>query len=343
MYIIATISKSSYPANKIEEIITAGATVLRYNFAHGSPQELKTKIDIARPVIAKLGLENKIKILADLPGSKVRLGDFAAKEYPVVKDQELTFASKDFSPDLAEYVPVAFPAVGTLVKKGQIFTLADGEIAFVVTSIVDQDSFKARALNTNAILNMKGINIGEKIDQLDHFNEKTLNHIKNLAQIKPDWVAFSFVNSRDYLIKAKKLLAEVTTKDWQPLIVSKIESPLGLKNIKEIIKETDIIMVARGDLGLTMPFENLGISQKEIVRQTKAAGKPVIVATQILASIVSSYVPTRAEILDLTNLVLDGVDGMMLSRETGISLTPGHSIQVAKKIIAAAENFKNLN
>ncbi|MFA6322671.1 MAG: pyruvate kinase [Candidatus Buchananbacteria bacterium] len=345
MFIVATISKNSYSAEKVKEIILAGATVLRYNFSHGSPEEMIERVKIAQTVINQLGLAGQVKILADLPGSKIRLGNFVKKEQPAKKDQEIIFKSAIFSEDPLNFVPVDFTQIGLLVSLGQVFTLGDGEIAFMVTQVLDQESFRAKALNDGLILNLKGINIGAGIDQLDHLNEKTIAHIKNLPLIKPEWVAFSFVNSAEYLKKAKALLAAVNLPDWQPKIVSKIESPLAISNINEIIEETDIVMVARGDLGLTVPIENLGLMQKEIIKLSGLAGKPVIVATHVLGSLLNYYVPARAEVVDLTQIVLDGADGIMLTKETGISLTPGYSVFVAKKIIETVEKYQrgNLN
>ncbi len=341
MYIVATISKNSYSADKVREIITAGAEVLRYNFSHGSPSEVKEKIGIARKVIAEMGMAGKIKILADLPGSKIRLGDFPQKEQPAKIGQVFLFKSAKSSADPFEFVPVDFEKIGQMVAVGQIFTLGDGEIAFEIIKINNDNAFEAKTVNDGLILNMKGINITEGIDQLNHLNEKTIEAIKILPEIKPDWVAFSFVNSRDHLIKGKQLLKEHGAAGWEPLIVSKVESPLGVKNIDEIIAESDIIMVARGDLGLTVPIENLGLIQKDIIGRAKKAGQGVFVATHVLGSLLSYYVPARAEVVDLTQIVLDGADGIMLTKETGISLTPGYSVAMAKKIISVVENSKH--
>jgi len=342
MYIIATISKNSYAPEKVEEIIRAGAEVLRYNFSHGSPAEVAEKIMIGRSVIARLGLAGKVKILADLPGSKIRLGNFAEKEHLAEMGQVFLFQSAEHSDDVAQFVPVAFEKIGTLVEPGQVFTLGDGEIAFTVTEVVSENEFRAQTINRGLILNLKGINIGPGIDRLEHLTEKTKEHIKILPQIKPEWVAFSFANSRDYLRRGKTLLDQLGVENWRPQIVSKVESPLGVKNLGEIIDESDVVMVARGDLGLTVPIEQLGLIQKKIIQETKKAGKQVVVATHVLGSLLDYYVPARAEVVDLTQIILDGADGIMLTKETGISLTPGYSVSVAKKIISAVTAAKGL-
>ncbi len=147
--------------------------------------------------------------------------------------------------------------------------------------------------------------------------------------------------SVEYLKQAKSLLKKYLGTKILPPIVSKIETPKGVDKIDEIIKETDIVMVARGDLALTAPYEALGVYQKEVIKAAKKAKKQVIVATQILESLLQRHMPTRSEILDLTNIVLDGADGIMFAKETGISETPGYSISVAKKIIDRVEIFNN--
>lgn len=341
MYIVATISKNSYAPKKIEEILRVGAGVLRYNFSHGDPAIMTERFNTARAIIRNLGLENKVKLLADLPGNKIRLGDFLVKESPVKQGDRFKFKTTSYSPDPTEFVPINFPSIGELVERKQIFTLGDGEIAFEVTEILDRHSFYARALNAGHIPALKGVNIARGIDELNHFTETTLAHLHKLINLKPDWVAFSFVNSAEYLRRAKELLKSHINDDWKPRIVAKIETPKGIENIDEIARETDIVLIARGDLGLLCPIEELGINQKKIIKAAKAAGKEVIVATQILDSLIDYYIPKRSDILDLTNIVLDGADGIMLAKETGISLTPGRSVSMAKKIIDVVEKQKS--
>jgi pyruvate kinase len=337
MYIVATISKNSYSAEKIEEILKAGATVLRYNFSHGTPEEMVEKVTIAQNVIKKLNFQKKVKILADLPGDKMRLGNFAGGQFPVEKGQKVIFKVAKESQNPKEFIPVDVENICKLIKPTQIITLADGEIAFQIKKIVNATTFTAEALNTRHIPALKAINISRGIDTLNHITEKTLAHIERaLPILKPEWIAFSFVNSKEYLKKARTLLSK-NGINWDHKLVSKIESPLALKNIDAIAKECDILLVARGDLGLTIPIEEMGIAQKRIVKAAQKAGKQSIVSTQILDSLLTQFVPSRAEILDLTNIVLDGTDGIMLAKETGISLTPGYSVEVAKNIIETVE------
>lgn len=337
MFIVATISKNSYSADKIEEIIRAGASILRFNFSHGTPLEVQAKVMVARDVIKKLGLVGKVRIMADLPGAKVRMGSFAGGEHQVQIGQKLVIKSAAHSSNPAEFLPVQLDRLGTRVKVGQIVTLGDGETGFEVEEITDENSFRVVALSNSSFSEYKGINLGSVIDSLDHFTPAMLEHLQYLVNIKPELVAFSFVNSEENALKAKALLTEYISDVWQPQLVAKIETAGGVENIAAIADVFDILLVARGDLGLTCPIETLGLSQKKIVKAAKAAGKEVIVSTQVLDSMVNYYLPTRAEVLDLTNIVLDGADGIMLAKETGISLTPGRSVTMAKKIIEAVE------
>jgi pyruvate kinase len=191
------------------------------------------------------------------------------------------------------------------------------------------------AVSSGSFSEFKGINLGAVMDTVDHLTPQTIEHIQTLKEIEPEWVAFSFMNSAAYAIKAKQLLAPYLTSQWQPKVVAKIETLKGVAGIEEILPEIDIVLVARGDLGLTAPIEKLGLMQKRLVRAAKYARKEVIVSTQILDSLVHNFIPARSDVLDLTNIVLDGADGIMLAKETGISLTPGRSVAMANKIIQA--------
>lgn len=341
MFILATISKNSYTEDKIEEIIRAGATVLRFNFSHGTPDQMYYKISRAKAVINKLKLKKQVKILADLPGNKLRMGSFPNNEYAIEVDKHVTFKSGKRSEDPTKFIPVVHERVGTLVEVGQFISIGDGELGFEIIEIIDQHTIRAKATKTRLIPGLKGFNIGQKIDQLDHITPKTIEHMQNLSVLEPEWVSFSFVNSAAMLKKGKKLLKKNTRKSkWKPKIVAKLESPLAIKNLEEITKEADINVVARGDLGLYCPIEELGLLQKKIIKVSKKYKKPVIVATQILDSLLEYHIPSRAEVLDLTNIFLDGADGIWLAKETGISLTPGYSVEVAKKIIKTLESSK---
>lgn len=337
MFIIATISKNSYAPEKIREIILAGASVLRFNFSHGTPEQMLEHIQVAKQVIAELGLGGQVKIMADLPGAKLRLGQFEPFDYPVKAGQLVVFKSAKESLDPGDFIPVNAENIGRLVQLEQEISVADGSPNFMVKKILSDDSFLAVALNNGLLIHMKALNVGQGVDLQDHITPEFLAHAENLSQIKPDWIALSFANSADFVERAKTVLRQKMGVAELPPIVAKIETAQGVQQIEEIARVVDILMVARGDLAVTTPFELLGLSQKRIVRAAKTANKPVIVATQILESLLNERVPTRSEILDLTNIILDGADGIMFAKETGLSLTPGFSVSIAKKIIDAVE------
>ncbi|MFA6511656.1 MAG: pyruvate kinase [Patescibacteria group bacterium] len=336
MQIIATISQKSYAPEKIEEILRAGASVLRFNMSHGTPEESLGKMQVARDVIKKLGSD--ARILADLPGNKLRLGDFPELYYEVQACQRVVFKTAQGTEDPAVYLPVNVPDIATYVRESQEVTIGDGEVGFRVLQIQDKETFIAEAINSGKIGRMKGFNIGSGMDALMHITEKTLACMDVLPAIQPDWVAVSFANSGDYMRRTKALLAERFGRGKVPPVVSKVETPKGVAQIDDIAAESDIVMVARGDLAVTAPVELLGVYQKRIVQAAKKAGKPVIVSTQILESLLTNYMPSRSDVLDLTNIVLDGAEYIMLAKETGVSDTPGHSVTVAKQIIDAVEH-----
>jgi pyruvate kinase len=269
------------------------------------------------------------------------MGNFPTGHFDVEKGMPVTFKSAENSEDPNLFIPVEYPKIASYVKIGQEFSLMDGEVGFRVTKIVSDDKFVAEAVNKWHISALKGVNLGRSIDELEHITEKTVAHLKELHKINPEWVAFSFVNSGQFAKKTRRLLKDISTPSWQPKLVAKVETEKGVKNIDDISAVVDVVLVARGDLGLAMPYEKLGISQKKIVLSARKHKKLVIVSTQILDSLLSYFVPSRAEVLDLTNIILDGADGIMLAKETGISLTPGFSVSVAKKIIDSVEKSKN--
>lgn len=344
MLIVATISKNSYTADKIEEIVRSGADVLRFNFSHGSPDEMAAKVKVAHEVIERCGYLGRVKILADLPGDKLRLGkysNYATEEFPVVKGQQVRFVVGSEG-DPAVGVPVDVTSFRGLVSVGDIICVGDGEVALRAIEVIDTNSFIAEALNDRYLPAMKAIHIGAAIDQRNHLTTQTRAHIAQLAAIRPDWVAFSFVNSAAYVDEARLLLNQNVVDGWHPQLMVKLESPAAMRNLSDIISRSDSVMVARGDLAITHPFEIVGLLQKKIIKEAQRQHKPVIVATQILDSILSYYTPQRAEVLDLTQIVLDGADGIVLAKETGISPTPGYSVAVARRIIDVVESGQYL-
>jgi len=330
MLLIANTHKDYKDTSVVKNLINSGVDVLRFNLSYGTKEENIEKINIAKEVIKDS--KRDVKIMADLPGNKIRIGKLTIDPLVVKKGDELFFSGNI---GLVCDVPVLLPGIEKYVDIGDIITYKDGELAFSVIEL-SKNGFKAIALNNYEITSNKGVNFQRAIDTLEHLTLKTIEQIEVVNKTKPYFVAFSFANSRSAMVKNKKALFKNIDKEYKPMIVGKIESELGIKNIEEIVDECDWIMIARGDLALNAPFSKLGIYQKIITKKTKAKGKKVIVATQILDSLLSNHIPSRGDILDVTNIVLDGNDGLMFSC-TSSAKDPGEIVRVAKEIITATE------
>ena len=331
MIFIANMHKDYKDKSIIKNLIDAGIDVLRFNLSYGTKEENIEKIRIAREAVKESG--KNVKIMADLPGNKIRIGKLANDPLKIKKGQTVFFSGDAHTAD----VPVLLPHIEKYVKKGDIITYKDGELAFSVSEILP-DGFKGIALNDYEMISNKGINLGRAIDELDHLTEKTLEQIGVVNETKPDFVAFSFANSKEAMQRNKKSLLKNADGNYKPLIVGKIESEGGIRNIDEIIDECDWIMVARGDLALNVPFTKLGIHQKLITKKTKAKSKKVIVATQVLDSLLTNHIPSRGDVLDVTNIVLDGNDAIMFSC-TSSTKDAGEIVRVAKEIVGEIRSF----
>lgn len=335
MYLIATISTSLSKKDKLN-LIRSGVKVFRYNFSYGSVGDMIKIIRKDQKIFCK---KNKlaVKILADLPGSKIRIKQINKKGITVRLGERVVFGSSKIKNIKAKFIPVDFGNIHN-IKKGLIITIGDGCLAFKVLRNFENSTILTEALGGGVIYSNKAINIGLAIDNINHLGP-ALKILPSISEIKPDFISISFVNSADDILMVRKKLKRYNY--WKPKIISKIESPLGVRNISEIAKLSDIIMVARGDLGVNCNYERLGIYQHRIIKATKKLGKKVIVATQILDSTINSYTPNRSEISDLTNIVLSGVDGIMLVDEIVQNKFPERSVAAAKKIINQAINYKN--
>lgn len=337
MIIIAGISINTFLPDKIRKIILSGADVLRYNFSYRSNEENIERVKIAINTVDELN--SSIKILIDLPPYKIRLGDFDIKLFSVKENDELTFQSANYSPDCEMFIPVDTTYLGTKTYIDQTITIGDGEISIQVTEIISPTTIRARILNTGLIQAMKGFNISKKIDEIEIINQyrELLNGLDQ-NNIEPDFIALPFINPHIN----EQILLQIPASCKKSKIIYKIEDRTSLDYLEQICQtpSCNMILIDRGEMGINIPFEKLGLIQKSIINTAKKYGKTVIVSTQILESTMNNYIPNRSEITDLTNIVLDGAAGIMLCKETGMGLRPAYSISVAKKIIQAVENNK---
>lgn len=334
MFIVSTISHHSCRPDKIRKIILAGSDVLRYNFTYGA---LEQNIRLMRKAMKiKEDLNSSVKFLADLPSPRVGLGDFSPKNFAVKAGQKLIFRSAASSPNCRKFVPVDVDKLGEKACTEQTIFLGDGELAIEVMEIINADTIRVRVLNNGCLQAHRGFYLNQALDK-DAFLSACKNLIKKLSRLKPHYLALSYIDEE---INAE--LLNWMPKNWRPKIVVKIENQAGINNCAKICQNNayHALMIDRGELGVNLPFEKLGVLQKEVTALAKKYGKPVMVSTQILESTINNYIPNRSDILDLTNLVLDEVDGIMLCRETDIGPRPAYAISIAKKIIAETEKHK---
>ncbi|BBB89560.1 MAG TPA: pyruvate kinase [Methylomusa anaerophila] len=325
-YIIATIGTGATDKNKINNILLNGADILRYNLGRSNDfDNFDNKLEVAKDVISNY---NSKKILIDIPfpAQKVRFGEFrtptlcvSSGDIKIIKSSSCSF---EFSDDCLQ---TNYCKLGNFVNNNQIITVGDGQVAFEVLKIVDEYTIVVKFINSGYIKKYSSVNC-EVI-----MNEKYDEYSQILNKWKPDCIAFSFVESASQLTDCTYKLK--LNRTWRPLIISKIETQLGIDNADQISQVSDALIMARGDLGVRTPITKLGINQKKLTRIVKNNHKGIIISTQIIESLSKSYIPQRSDVLDLTNMLLDNVDGIMLCDETSRNPTPERVLKFIKEVI----------
>ena len=329
--ILATLGPASSSSDIIENIFKAGCDVFRLNFSHGSVETHRQNLKSIRNLEEKY--DHATCVLADLQGPKLRVGDFKNTQEEIKKGQKFIL---DINSALGDDKRVNFPhsEIYEHLTPNSILLINDGRIRLQVLE-QHKDQLITEVLNDGIISNNKGVNIPDVILPIDSLTNKDRADLQKALDMNVDWVALSFVQQADDIIKLKKII------DGKALIMAKIEKPSAVKNIDEIIKVADGIMIARGDLGVEMPTEKVPIVQKNIIKRCRHFGKPVVVATQMLESMISNLVPTRAEASDVANAIYDGTDAVMLSGESAVGDFPIESVSTMNNIIENVENDKN--
>jgi pyruvate kinase len=223
-------------------------------------------------------------------------------------------------------------------KPGDKVSLGDGETAFVVKEVIEQDKVLVEFVNDGEVDEYRGLMSPNLADCMDHCSV-AVSSLALFRDIAPDYLALSFVNSADYVDNIRKEINALYHGEWEPKIYAKIESPEGIKNLAEIMDASDGVIIARGDLGLTIDYTEIILEQKRACKLGLEKKKPVVIATQILTSCIDNVIPHRCELADLTNMVLDGAGGILLSQETSLNEKPGRVIQIAREIINKVENY----
>ncbi len=339
--ILCTIGPSSQDLSVLRRMVKAGMNACRLNFSHGTYEHHKMLINNIRQVATEQGVP--LAIVQDLQGPRIRVGKLPAEGVVLKEKSTVIFTVnpkyKDNYKD--DKIFVSYEHLADDLKAGQYFLLVDGLIKVQVLKIEGSD-IHCKVLIGGLLLSNKGLNFPEVRLQISALSEKDKEDVKFGVQMGVDWVALSFVTSAKevydlrYLIKKHEKQLKIKT-DHDIKIISKIEKRDAIQSIDEIIQASDGIMIARGDLGIEIPAEEVPLKQKEIIAKCLAAGKPVIVATQMMESMINNSRPTRAEVNDVANSVMDHTDVVMLSGETASGKYPVETIEFMSKIIQRTE------
>ncbi len=329
--IVATVGPACDTYDKLLDLVKAGVNVFRLNFSHGSHEDKLNIIEHIRN-INKTEPYN-IAILGDLQGPKLRVGEIENNSLEVKAGDILTFTNEKCIGTL-EKIYVSYPNLAGDVTLGNVIMIDDGKIEVKVASIEKNGDVKVLVTLGGILSSKKGINLPDTKISLPALTEKDLIDLAFIIEQQCDWVALSFVRSVNDIVG---LRAKLNEKNSKTKIIAKIEKPEALLNIRDIIVESDGIMVARGDLGVELPVEQIPLIQKELIRKCIHRAKPVIVATQMMESMIDRVKPNRSEITDVANAVLEGADAVMLSGETATGQHPTLVVETMRKIIAEVE------
>jgi pyruvate kinase len=328
--IVATLGPASSSPEMIRRLFMAGADVFRLNFSHGSHDDHKARIDAIRAIEAEMS--RPICVLQDLQGPKIRVGRLAGGSVELVKGETLRLRL-DETPGDARSVPLPHPEVVNNIMPGHTLLLDDGKLRLQCTGCVD-GGFDAKVLVGGPLSERKGVNLPDTMLEISPLTDKDRQDLEFGLKLGVDWVALSFVQRANDIMEAQALIK------GRAAVMAKIEKPAALDNIEGILRLVDGIMVARGDLGVEIPPEDVPGRQKELVRLCRLAAKPVIVATQMLESMIKAPTPTRAEASDVATAIYDSADAVMLSAESAAGDYPVEAVEMMDRIIAHTENHK---
>ena len=334
--IVATMGPSTADREVLKTMILEGLNVCRLNFSHGSHDDHKKSIENVRSINEELGWNTSI--LADLQGPKIRVGEMENGSVEISNGDEMTFTTKECI-GTAKKVYINYEQFPRDVKVGERVVLDDGKLHLEVLSTNEKDEVKVKVMHGGVLSSKKGVNLPNTAISLPCLTPKDRVDLDLAMEQEVDWIGLSFVRSARDIIELKAIL-RAAHSDCR--VIAKIEKPEALEDIDEIIKEADGIMVARGDLGVEIPMQNVPLIQKMLVKKSLRSAKPVIIATQMMESMIKNISPTRAEVNDVANAVTDGADAVMLSGETSVGDHPVKVIQAMSSIVEQAETFDGI-
>ncbi|RMG61177.1 MAG: pyruvate kinase [Calditrichaeota bacterium] len=328
--IIATLGPATADKEKIAQLVRAGVNAFRLNFSHGTYKEHARLIRWIKQV--RRELDEPVAILQDLGGPKIRVGIIEPEPLRLVPGDRLIF-DPALEKNRGKEIPLSYPDLARDVAVGKRLVLADGSIELLIEAI-DGRRVICQVLNEGVLSSHKGLNYPEGSFRLPALTEKDRQDLAFGLQQGVDWVALSFVRSREDIQLARQICRQ---HGCDVPLIAKIEKHEAVNNFLEIVEAVDGVMVARGDLGVEIPLEKVPLVQKKIIRLANLHGKPVITATQMLLSMVHSPRPTRAEVTDIANAILDGSDAIMLSDETAMGKYPLRAVQMMSRIALETE------
>ncbi len=337
--IVATVGPACSSREMLFKLIKAGVDVFRLNFSHGDYTDHLAVIENVRSINEELG--SHVALLGDLQGPKIRIGAFENKEAMMPDGHELIFTTHE-SLCTANSLYITYKDFARDVKAGEDLLLDDGKLLFRVIETNGVDTVKAKVIHGGILSGKKGVNLPNTAVSLPSLTEKDKRDLAFILEHKLNWIALSFVRKAEDIRYLKSTIAGLGITENIPGIIAKMEKPDAVKNMDEIIAEADGIMVARGDLGVELPLEQVPLVQKKLIRKCNLESKPIIVATQMMEGMITHIRPTRAEVNDVANSVLDGADAVMLSGETSIGLYPVEVVETMQKIIWEVEQTEDI-
>jgi len=331
--IVATLGPACSTKPVLKDMIEAGVNVFRINFSHADYTDVKARIDMIRELNDENGYNTAI--LADLQGPKLRVG--VMKEDVVVSPGDIiTFQTAEDIPGTAERVYMNYKQFPADVKPGEKILLDDGKLMFEALETNGTSEVVCKVIQGGPLKSKKGVNLPNTKVSLPALTEKDIRDALFAIENEVDWIALSFVRNAEDLMELQDLIAKHSS--YKIPIIAKIEKPEGVENIDKIVAFCDGLMVARGDLGVEIPAQEVPLIQKKLVQRAKTARIPVIIATQMMETMITSLTPTRAEVNDVANSVMDGADAVMLSGETSVGNYPVQVIEKMTQIIEAVED-----
>jgi len=334
--IIATIGPASSSPEELERLVRAGISIARINFSHGSYYDHAEVIRHIRSINDRLGTH--VGVLADLQGPKIRLGKVDRDGVIISKGDTLIITSDECIGSTGR-VHITYPGFASDVAAGDRILINDGKLVLKVKDTDGRANVTAIVEHGGLMESRKGVNLPNTAISLPSLTDKDLEDLDFLLSQKVEWVGLSFVRQAKDVIELKQ---RIFNQGSNAMVVAKIEKPEAVKDIGNIIKQADAVMVARGDLGVEVPMQEVPVIQKMIVRRCLAQAKPVIIATQMMESMIVNPSPNRAEVNDVANSVMDGADAVMLSGETSVGAHPSKVVEAMSSIISHVEQFSDI-